>query len=142
MTPHRWTELFFLDEATALSAGHRPCAECRRGDYRRFRSLWEKCHGSVTTVDSIDAVLHAERGGGRMKRTYHAKLEDLPDGTYIIVDGRAFLVWGGELFAWSDSGYHERRSREDLSEVQVLTPPSIVAVLSAGYTPAVHPSAT
>jgi hypothetical protein len=141
MTPHTYTELFFLDEATALSAGHRPCAECRRDDYRRFRSLWEKCHGRVDTVDSIDAVLHTERGGGRKKQTYYAKLFDLPDGTYIVVDGDALLVWGGELLVWSDAGYRERRTRVALDRVEVLTPRSIVAVLSAGYRPGVYPTA-
>jgi hypothetical protein len=141
MTPHTYTELFFLDEAVALSAGHRPCAECRRDDYRRFRSLWEQCHGAVDSVDRIDAILHAERGGGHNKQTYHARLADLPDGTYIVVDGDALLVWGDELFVWSDTGYRQRRTRKALDRVEVLTPRSIVAVLSAGYRPGVHPTA-
>ncbi|HXW77394.1 MAG TPA: hypothetical protein VEJ20_08300, partial [Candidatus Eremiobacteraceae bacterium] len=71
MRPHSWTELFFLDEATALSAGHRPCAECRRDDYRRFRTLWAQCHGEPSDAESIDRRLHHDRlAGRRAKRTY------------------------------------------------------------------------
>jgi hypothetical protein len=141
MRPHSYTELFFLDEATALSAGHRPCAECRREDYRRFRALWETCHGAVVNVDGIDNVLHDERGRGRNKPTYHAQLAALPDGTFIALDERAWLLWRGEMLAWSDSGYSERRTCRGFNDVEVLTPRSIVAVLSAGYEPMVHPSA-
>ncbi len=142
MRPHSWTELFFLDEAAAFAAGHRPCAECRCDDYRRFRSLWETCSGTPAGADVMDATLHAERLDGRTKRTYRAELASLPDGTYVALEGRPWLVWDGALLAWSGSGYDARRARPPHLELDVLTPPSAVAVLAAGYGAAVHPSAS
>lgn len=141
MRPHSYTELFFLDEATALSAGHRPCAECRRSDYNRFKASWQACHGGEVSADIMDLQLHTERGGGRRKRTYRATLSELPDGAFIALDGAAWLLWNGELHAWSDGGYTERRALRGPREVDVLTPPSTVAVISAGYRPTVHPDA-
>jgi hypothetical protein len=141
MRPRRWTELFFLDEATAFAAGHRPCAQCRYADYQRFRSRWESCHGAPATADSMDRVLHAERLAGRRKRTYPAQFTTLPDGAYVELDGAAWLVWRGALLAWGDGGYAQRRPRPRRGQVEVLTPPSIVALLTAGYRVDVHPSA-
>jgi hypothetical protein len=141
MRPHSYTELFFLDEATALSAGHRPCAECRRVDYQRFRSLWELSHGGPANVDAIDAQLASERRRRGKKRTYFADVTMLPNGAYIAIEGRAWLVWSGALLEWSDSGYVSRRTRPAAGHVEVLTPRSTVAVLRAGYEPGVHPSA-
>lgn len=141
MRPHSYTELFFLDEATAFSAGHRPCAECRRADYTRFRNLWEACHDEPAGAGTMDARLQSERGGARRKQTYAAELATLPDGTFIALDDRAWLLWGAKLLAWSGGGYTERRRRPALSQAQVLTPPSIVAIFLAGYRPMVHPSA-
>lgn len=140
MKPRSYTELFFLDEAAAFAAGHRPCAECRNADYKRFRALWEARFGRVSGVDEIDAVLHAERLDGRTKRTVRAGIATLPDGTYVSIDGIPWLVWGDTLAAWSDAGYGERRSRMSHGDVEVLTPPSIVAVFEAGYKPKAHPS--
>jgi hypothetical protein len=140
MKPRSYTELFFLDEATAFAAGHRPCAECRNADYKRFRALWEECFGLCTSVDAIDAVLHAERLDGRAKRTSRADISTLPDGTYVVLDGAAAVVWGRELASWTDRGYARRFPRPARGEVEVLTPPSIVAVFRAGYQPEVHPS--
>jgi hypothetical protein len=140
MTPHRYTELFFLDEAVALSAGHRPCAECRRGDYDRFRALWEASVGGPSSADAMDARLHADRLAGKSKRTYCDDLARLPDGAYVAVEAEAWLVWGAGLYAWSDSGYGQRRPRPPRGEVEVLTPRSIVAVLYAGYLPSLHPT--
>ena len=133
MQPRRWTELFFLDEATALAAGHRPCGECRYADYQRFRTLWETHYGAPANADSMDRVLHAERLDGRRKRTHCARLETLPDGTYVALDNAAWVVWQDELLAWGDGGYTERRPRPKNDDVNVLTPPSIVALLRAGY---------
>jgi hypothetical protein len=138
MRPHAWTELFFLDEATAFAAGHRPCAECRRDDYKRFRSLWEACFGAPSGADAIDAVLHAQRRNRGKKRTYRDDIASLPDGAYVVLDGAAWLVWGDELRAWSDGGYADRRARPPHTDVEVLTPRAIVAVLSAGYRPGVN----
>jgi hypothetical protein len=141
MRPRSYTELFFLDEATALSAGHRPCAECRNADYRRFRALWEGCHGSPAGADDMDARLHADRLAGKQKRTYREDVANLPDGTYVLLDGKARLVWEGDVFTWSDAGYTERRKRPPRGDVDVLTPRAAVAVLAAGYRPAIHHSA-
>ncbi len=140
MAPHRWTELFFLDEAAALAAGHRPCAECRNADYKRFRGVWEAEFGKVRSVDEIDAVLHAERLNGRAKRTYTADIGLLPDGTYVSHDGRSYLLCGGKMAAWTDAGYEKPLARPANGFVEVLTPKSIVTVLKSGYTPCVHPT--
>jgi hypothetical protein len=140
MQPKRYTELFFLDEATAFSAGHRPCAECRYTDYQRFRALWESCYGRPAGADAMDARLHHERLIDGSKRTYRSEIDALPDGTYVALDGEAWLVWGADLLAWSGGGYRNRNSRPVRVEVDVLTPRSIVAVLAAGYRPGVHPS--
>jgi hypothetical protein len=139
MTPHRYTELFFLDEAAAFAAGHRPCAECRREDYRRFQALWTAAHGAPSDADTIDLRLHGERLDGKKKRTYREETATLPDGTYVALDSRAWLIWKDRLFGWSDSGYVTRQ-RLERGEVEVLTPRSIVGVLVAGYRPRVHHS--
>ncbi|HLI95091.1 MAG TPA: hypothetical protein VKT72_03270 [Candidatus Baltobacteraceae bacterium] len=140
MKPRSYTELFFLDEATAFAAGHRPCAECRHADYKRFRVLWESLFGTVESVDEIDAKLHAERLDGKRKRTLRAGVETLPDGAYVRVDGSACIVWRGKLATWSDGGYCDFRAIPENMKAEVLTPPSIVAVFRAGYGPGVHPS--
>jgi len=140
MQPHVWTELFFLDEAAALSAGHRPCAECRRDDYRRFRNLWERHVCSPAGADEMDAVLHRQRVDARGKRTYRDDVSSLPDGTYVAVDGKAWLVLGACIVEWSDGGYSTHRPRPP-GGVDVLTPPAIVTILRAGYAPEIHPSA-
>jgi hypothetical protein len=143
LQPGRFTELFFLDEATAFAAGHRPCAECRRADFNRFRDAWAETHpGASLRVDDIDRVLHAERvGPDRGKRLHDATLGDLPDGAMVAEGKHAWLVHGGELLAWSPFGYRERRPAVAPASVRALTPPSIVAVIRAGYRPALHPSA-
>jgi hypothetical protein len=141
MRPGRWTALFFLDEATALAAGHRPCGECRYADYQRFRSLWEATHGGPAGADAMDRVLHAERLDGRKKRSHRAPFSRLRDGTYVALDGTAYLVWGNELLAWTDRGYGERRARPRTGIADVLTPASIAALFEAGYPVSVHPSA-
>ena len=138
MRPRSYTELFFLDEATALCAGHRPCAECRNADYKRFHTLWEHCFGAPVSADIIDTALHAERVAGRAKRTYRAELSTLPSGTYIAVDGIPLLVWNDGLQIWSDSGYRTTGPRPKSGDVEVLTPPSIVKIFDAGYLPFVH----
>ena len=140
MRPNRWTELFFLDEATAFAAGHRPCAECRYADYQRFRSLWSACFGEPVSADIIDVRMHADRLDGRVKRIYRENLDALPDGTYVIIDGNGWLVWKSKLYAWSDRGYTASRSRPAKMRIDVLTPASTVAVLAAGYQPTIHPS--
>jgi hypothetical protein len=143
LRPGRFTELFFLDEATALAAGHRPCAECRRADFNRFRDAWGRTHpGASLRVDDIDRVLHEERvGPGRTKRLHGAILGDLPEGSMIADGPQARLLHGNELLAWSPFGYGTRRPAVASAKVNLLTPPSIVDVIRAGYSPSIHPTA-
>jgi hypothetical protein len=150
MTPGRYTELFFLDEATALAAGHRPCAECRHARFLDFCNAWGQAHpdggrSARPTAQEIDDRLHAERiAPDRSKRTFKAALDGLPDGVIVAVPAsgqKAYLVRGDDLLAWSPGGYRERRRRLKGEEVRVLTPPSTVKAIRAGYVPEVHPSA-
>jgi hypothetical protein len=149
MAPNRYTELFFLDEATALAAGHRPCFECRRARFLAFRAAWAKGNytGSdpgTTRAAAIDDRLHDERlGSDRSKRTYRADLDELPDGVFIAPDGPvgdAFLVQGHSLFAWSPSGYRGPLPRPRGIVVSTLTPRSTVHAIQAGYKPDAHPT--
>ncbi len=141
MSPRRYTELFFLDEAAAFAAGHRPCAECRDADYKRFSALWETCFGIPADADAMDAILHAERLDGRAKRTVRARVDSLPNGTYIVAgDALACVVWDDALVVWGAGAYGERLRRPKSAIVEVLTPPSIVAVIRAGFLPGVHPT--
>jgi len=145
LQPHSYTELFFLDEATAFAAGHRPCAECRYADYQRFKVAWAVAVGAPNGADEMDAVLHADRLEGRgahqYKRTYWEQLTSLPEGAFIRLDGSAWLLWGEQLLEWSAGGYRAKRSLlPATSRVEVLTPRSLVAVLRAGYQLEVHPS--
>ena len=150
MTPDRYTELFFLDEATGLAAGHRPCFECRRARFLAFRVAWATGnYGAVPpeTVRAgvIDDRLHSERvGPGRSKQTFTERIDDLPDGVFIMsggANGGAHLVLGDHLLAWLPGGYTGRRARPDREDVPVLTPRSTVAAIRAGYKPEIHPSA-
>ena len=141
MSPGSYTELFFLDEAVALASGHRPCAECRHPDYRRFQAAWASALGASTAADDMDRRLDADRlSAPRTRRTYRARLDRLPDGAYVDLDGAAWLAWKGSLRQWTPAGYSEVRAL-GTRDVTVITPRSIVAVIDAGYRPAVHPSA-
>lgn len=150
MTPNRYTELFFLDEATALAAGHRPCAECRHARFLDFCTAWKLAHpedgGSRRpSADEIDNRLHAERlASDRSKRTFTAALDELPDGVFVTLEApeqQAYLVWGNRLLQWSPAGYQKRRTRPQGISALLLTPPSTVAAIRAGYAPEVHTSA-
>src|SRR4051812_44427060 len=148
MQPGRWTELFFLDEATAFAAGHRPCALCRRADYDRFGVLWAQLHDGERGADAIDARLHNERltDGGRAQRHHDAALDDLPDGAFVLRDGAPWLVRGDALLRWSPGGYEGWIARPAREGAVVITPPSLVAVLRAGWhgdddVPLLHPTA-
>ena len=132
-----YSELFFLDEVTAFAAGHRPCFECRRKDAQAFAALF----AGSPKASAMDAVLHAERLDGRAKWLHRRKLDELPDGATIALDGAAFAVRGKKLLRWSPSGYDESRVRRRDLDVDVLTPPSIVGVLSKGYAPLWHQNA-
>jgi hypothetical protein len=157
MTPGTYTELFFLDEAVALAAGHRPCAECRREDYQRFQAAWAAAGLGATSADEMDLRLHADRlAAPRTRRTYREAIDALPDGAFVELDGAAWLVWGGSLLAWSHAGYGERRAfaarrapdgqlsvlaQAGEGAVTVITPRCVVDAIRAGYRPGVHPSA-
>jgi hypothetical protein len=136
-----YTELFFLDEVTAFAAGHRPCFECRRKDAERFALLFagKKRRASAAAMDKI---LHAERLDGKAKRSHRTKLDTLPDGAMISLDGQAFAVQGNRLLRWAPDGYSQIRARPCGIDVDVLTPASILTVLRRGYGPLWHPSAT
>jgi hypothetical protein len=137
-----WTELFFLDEATALAAGHRPCFHCRRDDANRFRAAWEAGNGvAAVLAREIDAVLHRERLEGRVKRLHALPTppERLPDGAMVSQDNESFLMVQGRALSWSPGGY--RAAESAIERAMLLTPPSTLRALSAGYQPVLHPSA-
>lgn len=168
ISPNHYTRLFFLDEPTALAAGHRPCAFCRRDDYKAFQTAWASGntslgHGPTPRAAQIDRALHGERlGPGAHKRLHRAELSALPDGVFVTPNvpprphadlivragpddlwlrrpadrqGRhldALLFWRGALWRWSPGGYQEA-GPEEAGSILLLTPPSIVAALAAGY---------
>jgi hypothetical protein len=165
--PGRLTELYFLDEATGLAAGHRPCGECRYRDYQAFKAAWAcgglgggggapgggvpggglpggggSGGGGLPGVKEIDARLHADRlAGPGVRRTYQAPLSGLPSGTMVDIGGTPWLVRDGQLLAWTPGGYEERPLDAPGRPVTVITPRVTVAVLAAGYQPVLHPSA-
>jgi hypothetical protein len=148
MQPGRYTELFFLDEATALAAGHRPCAECRRPDFVRFREAWCRATGAGAPrdirVDAIDTVLHAERVAGRSSKVTHRRSwSALPDGTLVLAPDAddVLLVLGSAVLPWNVGGYGRPRPRPTGGTATVLTPRSVVGTIDAGYRPALHPTA-
>ncbi|HSQ54333.1 MAG TPA: hypothetical protein VLM40_01200 [Gemmata sp.] len=149
MTPGHYTELFFLDEATAFAAGHRPCAECRRESFKRYREAIaaavpvavELPHSAI----EIDAQLHAERiAADGSKRLHTANLDDLPDRVFVLIPGEENcprLVIGRFLLTWSAGGYTERVERPRRQEVRVLTPELSIRAIRGGYFPEIHPTA-
>jgi hypothetical protein len=146
LQPGRYTELFFLDEATAFAAGHRPCAECRRADYDRFVAAWRALHPGDAGADAIDVRLQAERvePEARVHRLHEARLDDLPDGAFVLDGGAPYLVRGRELLAWTPGGYAARARRPAGASATLITPPSLVDVLRAGWrgeVPFLHQSA-
>jgi hypothetical protein len=138
-----YTELFFLDEVTALAAGHRPCFECRRKDAEDFAEKWRAAFQLRTSprAPAMDERLHSERLDGRAKRIHRRKLDDLPDGAFVTLDDGAYAVHGNALLRWTPEGYATGQPRPRGATVDVLTPPAILAVLAAGYRPLWHPSA-
>ena len=164
--PHRYTHLFFHDEAVSFAAGHRPCAECRRGDYRAYQQAWATAadplvitarspaghdtlvitarspagHGapvmaSLPSAKQMNAQLHSERivPGTHQRRLHELPWAGLPDGTFVLDDGQPALVLGDALVPWTTDGYGDRRPRPIAGTATVITPPSTVAVLRAGY---------
>jgi len=138
MTPNRYTELFFLDEAVALAAGHRPCAECRRERFNAFKKAWGRCD---VGADEIDVELHRHRIDRGRKVTYEAPLKLLPNGCFVQIQGSAWLVWNDALLLWTPERYARMERRPDGSSVTVLTPRPIVECFRRGYEAAIHESA-
>ena len=139
-TRGHYTPLFFLDEAVAFAAGHRPCAECRRADFLRFKRHLNRATGrpddQFVPAREIDALLHRERLDGKAKRLYRAPVADLPDGSFFTMDSAPqapLLLWQEKAYRWSHAGYGAPFPLPDRIEVTVLTPPTLVAVLRAGY---------
>ena len=147
LQPGRFTELFFLDEATAFAAGHRPCALCRREDYVRFGEIWRGLHPGQVGADAIDAQLHSERAtpDRRTQLRHAAAFAELPDGAFVLEEGTPSLVLEQSLLRWTPAGYSERTSRPGHGQAEVITPPSLIAILRAGWhqplVPLLHPSA-
>ena len=141
--PGKYTELFFLDEATAFAAGHRPCAECRNADYKRFVELWRRIHPGQKGADAMDVQLHEERHDPEAKapRRHTEPWTSLPDGTMVLRDGEPWLVLGDAVLRWTQGGYTSREPRPTRGDADVITPPSLVEVLRAGWEPLLHPSA-
>lgn len=149
MAPGHYTELFFLDEATALAAGHRPCKECSLSRYQAFVAAWVRANPEPSgrpgiTAASLDEVLHQERLNGRQKATYPEKLSHLPRGCLVELEerGQPYLVLEDRLLPWQPEGYGQALPRLDHQIARVLTPPSVVRLLArGGYRVGIHPSA-
>jgi len=141
MATRSWTELFFLDEATALAAGHRPCFYCRRPAAEAFRDAWARgSGGSPPRATEMDELLHRQRLDGRVKRLHPLTISaaTLPQGAMIATGERAYLIGGGRAFLWSPAGY---RAAAMPPEALLLTPPATLRALAAGYSPILHPTA-
>jgi hypothetical protein len=146
LQPGRFTELFFLDEATALAAGHRPCALCRRADYEHLVETWSALHPRQSGADAIDAQLHRERLDPRTRghRLHDAELTDLPDGAFVLEGGAPYLVLSSRLLRWTPAGYVRSEPRSRSRTAQLITPPSLISLLRTEREPLVpflHPTA-
>ncbi len=141
MSPNRYTELFFFDEATAFAAGHRPCFECRRQDYNRFKFYWlkgnpEYSFNNKTSIQKIDDILHGERIDSEKKKiTYDDNIKNIPDGTFVLLNKQPYLIANKLMNAWSPFGYDKIIDLPKMKKVTVLTPKSIVNAFRAGYKP-------
>jgi hypothetical protein len=141
MTADRWTELFFLDEATAFAAGHRPCFECRREDAKRFKSCWiagNPLHNFSMTISikEIDEIIHYERIDGHGKKVMHQCSSDhIPEGAFLLINDEPYLFNKGMLHRWTSFGYENPMPLPDTSTLMILTPPSIINAFRAGYLP-------
>ena len=142
MTPHRYTELFFLDEAVAIAAGHRPCFECRRQAFYAWQSAWRDGNGlsDLPRAPAMDDVLHAERAvrGGRHQKTWTAPADALADGVFVLLDGVPHLIHARSLHPWAHDGYGTPRPIPRGAALTVLTPPASVGALRGGYRPLLH----
>lgn len=143
MTGRNWTELFFLDEAVALAAGHRPCGYCRRAAYAAFVDCWTAKTRTRPKAPQMDKALHRHRiiPRTRAQQRYFAPIANLPDGTYILWRSTPYLVSGDALYGYTPGGYAPPIDRPKGADVPVMTPKPTVDVLQAGYRAMIHPSA-
>ena len=141
MSPNRYTELFFLDEATAFAAGHRPCCECRREDFNKFKTLWLKANPEYgfdkkISIQKIDSVIHSERmNADQSKKNYEENIHDLPNGSFISINNNPYLVLDKQLFLWTPFGYEKGIALRGIGKITVLTPRSVVNSFRGGYVP-------
>lgn len=146
MSPDKYTELFFLDEATAFAAGHRPCCECRRDDFNTFKSLWLKGNreykfAEKTSIQKIDRIIHEERITlGKLKVTFEEYIQNIPNGTFVRINKDPYLVLNDQAFLWTPFGYNRGIALTNKVKFTVLTPKSIVNIFRAGYLPQIHHS--
>jgi len=148
MTPGQYTELFFLDEATALAAGHRPCAECQRNRFSLFQATWAQANpavsgGTLPAATTMDAVLHEERSATSAQALrFCDSIEKLPAGVFVTDDEQsAYLVLGNGILLWTPAGYEQPPVHAIRFPARILTPASVVRMLAAGYPVDIHPSA-
>lgn len=141
MAANRYTELFFLDEATSFAAGHRPCCECRKMDYHQFKSFWLKGNPEYhftekTSIKEIDDILQKERiDSHKSKVTYEENIEKIPDGSFVLIDNNPYLIYGKQLYLWTPFGYGKGMGLPNTNRITVLTPKSVVKTFRAGYRP-------
>jgi len=146
MDYNRYTELFFLDEATAFSAGHRPCAECQRKRFNEFKEKWTKANKdryalSTNSIKEVDEILHKERYHRGKKITTMIEFDELPNGVFIQIDNVCYLVWHKQLYHWTFDGYKKTDLKiVSFLKVKVLTPLSSVHLFKSGFVPVVHHS--
>ncbi len=144
MSPHNYTELFFLDEATAFAAGHRPCCQCRRERYIEFKYFWVKANLKKPVDDvrisEINTIMHKDRINKRVKNTYKSKLKELPDGAFFSNNGSAYMKYKNKIYLWSFEGYCHQNNINLPDEIDVLTPKSIVNAFELGFKPGIHQS--
>lgn len=143
MRPNRYTELFFLDEATALAAGHRPCFECRRQDALRFAEAWRLAHGLPIRprAAEMDDVLHLQRASAKHHAPQEHSISGLPEGAFVRWRELPHALVGGCLLAWNADGYGRAKPAPPHTQAEVITPPAVVAALAAGYRPMLHATA-
>lgn len=144
MAPGRWTELFFLDEATAFAAGHRPCFECRREDAKRFKKCWIDGNPSynfsmATSVTRIDEIVHHERIDHDRKKVFHQRPQtEIPEGTFVLIESSPCVFHKGNFHRWTPFGYDGISRVPETSLLTVITPASFVNTFRAGYEPKIH----
>jgi len=143
MAPNLYTELFFLDEATAFAAGHRPCFECRREDYNKFKTAWLRGNtqykfSEKTSISEIDKILQKERmNKDGFKKTFEEKNSIIPDGTFIAIENEPYLVFNKHIYLWTPFGYTKKIALSPNGKSTVLTPKSTVNTFKASYRPQV-----